>query len=196
MSNTEDRGAGEIKVVAYLHPTSDDCVTIDPTAYQEPRKLVLLNDVIDKIEYLETGLGEWRTYAVEAGRQLAAARKEIERLKVAAAKPAGESAVPPGFASFWDAWPTSPRKVNKKACLTRWNKAKLEPMAQQIIDHVQASKIGRDWSKDGGAFIPAPLVYLNQERYLAPPSAPSTQVGSLARMNYKPTGVDNDGHFA
>ncbi len=194
MSSTEEKGPGEIAVVAYMHPTHNGCVTVDPTAYQEPRKLVLLNDVIDKIEYLEAGLGEWRTYAVDAGRQLAAARKEIERLK-AAAKPAADPGVPPGFASFWEEWPSGPRKVNKKACLTRWNAAKLEPLAEQIINHVQVSKIGRDWSKDGGAFIPAPLVYLNQERYLAPPSAPVNQVGSLARMNYKPTGIDEHGHF-
>lgn len=194
MSNTMELKIGkDLQVVAYLHPTSNDCVTVDPTAYQEPRKLVLLNDVIDKIEYLEAGLGEWRTYAVDAGRQLAAARKEIERLK--ANTPKKEKVETPGFDAFWAAYPTGPRKVNKKACLTRWNAAKLEPLAEQIINHVQASKIGRDWSKDGGAFIPAPLVYLNQERYLAPPSAPVNQVGSLARMNYKPTGIDEHGHF-
>ncbi len=186
----------QLRVLAYMHQTADHCVSTDPTAYDKPRQLVALNDVIDVVGYVESGLAEWRAYAVDAGRELAKARAEIQRLKGEAARPSRGAEVPQGFAAFWDAWPSGPRKVNKKACLTRWNKAKLEPMAQQIIDHVQASKIGRDWSKDGGAFIPAPLVYLNQERYLAPPSAPATQVGSLARMNYKPTGIDNDGHFA
>lgn len=193
MSNTEQKGAGELRVVAYLHRTSDDCVTTDPTAYQSPRKLVLLNDVIDKIEYLEAGLSEWRAYAVEAGRQLVAARKEIERLKATA--PKKEKVETPGFDAFWAAYPPGPRKVNKKACLTRWHVAKLEGRAQEIVDHVEACKAGRDWCKDGGAFVPAPLVYLNQERYLAPIPKPDRSPGSIAGMNYKPAGVDEHGHF-
>lgn len=189
-------GIKEIAAVAYMHPTCD-MVTTDPAAYTglqsgSPRELVLKSAVIDHIDRLERSIDEWRTYATEAGRQLAAARKEIERLK--ADKPAAKTSTP-GFDEFWAAWPTSSRKVNKKACLTRWISADLEPSADSIVAHVKAMTVGRDWTKEGGAYIPAPLVYLNQERYLAPPSPVARQSGSLAGMNYKPTGVDADGHF-
>lgn len=149
---------------------------------------------MSSIQELEQEVATWKTYAAEIGLQLAAARKEIERLKSAA--PKKEKAETPGFDAFWAAYPAGPRKVNKRACLTRWHVAKLEGKAQEIVDHVEACKAGRDWCKDGGAFVPAPLVYLNQERYLAPIPRPDRKPGSIAGMNYKPTGVDNDGHFA
>lgn len=51
----------EFKVVAYMHRKYDHCVSVDPYAYQDARELVLLNDVIDIIDYLEKGLAEWRS---------------------------------------------------------------------------------------------------------------------------------------
>ena len=70
-----------------------------------------------------------------------------------------------GFASFWDAWPASERKQAKGKCLEAWKKAGAEKEAAQIVAHVERMKSGEDWKKNGGAYIPAPLVYLNQRRW-------------------------------
>lgn len=71
----------------------------------------------------------------------------------------------PGFASFWGQWPKSTRKGGKAKCLQAWEKGGLEPSAEQILRHVQVMAQSNDWRKEGGAFIPAPLVYLNQRRW-------------------------------
>ena len=70
-----------------------------------------------------------------------------------------------GFDRFWKAYPTSPRKGAKKQCLQKWEKFLCEHCADQIIKHVEWMKTTDQWRKDNGAFIPAPLVYLNQQRW-------------------------------
>lgn len=70
-----------------------------------------------------------------------------------------------GFDRFWSAWPKSIRKGGKASCKTRWAKGYYETCADQIIKHVEWMKTTDQWRKDGGAFIPAPLVYLNQQRW-------------------------------
>lgn len=74
--------------VAWQHPARSDLVTSDPNAYTglstgKPRELVLKNDVVDHIDWLEHGIDEWRAYAVEAGKQLKAARDQREMLLIA-----------------------------------------------------------------------------------------------------------------
>jgi len=69
------------------------------------------------------------------------------------------------FDLFWQAWPKSPRKGAKSACLAKWNKHLYEHCADQIVKHVEWMKTTDQWRKDNGAYIPAPLVYLNQQRW-------------------------------
>ena len=69
------------------------------------------------------------------------------------------------FEQFWSAWPKSQRKGGKATCQAKWNKLKLDLQADQIIKHVEWMKTTDQWRKDNGAFIPAPLVYLNQQRW-------------------------------
>jgi len=69
------------------------------------------------------------------------------------------------FESFWNVWPKSPRKGSKAACLAKWEKMKLDFQATHIIKHVTWLKTTETWLKGGGVFIPAPLVYLNQQRW-------------------------------
>jgi len=75
----------------------------------------------------------------------------------------------PAFERFWNAWPRNggrySRKGGKAACLAVWNKRYHFTQAEQIIKHVEWLKTTADWLKDGGAYIPAPLVYLNQQRW-------------------------------
>lgn len=69
------------------------------------------------------------------------------------------------FEKFWAAWPKSIRKGGKSVCLARWKKGLYDGCADQIIKHVEWMKTTDQWRKDNGAFIPAPLVYLNQQRW-------------------------------
>lgn len=70
-----------------------------------------------------------------------------------------------GFDAFWKSWPKSTRKGAKAACLKVWTKNYYETQADQIVKHVDWMCTTDDWRKHSGAFIPAPLVYLNQQRW-------------------------------
>ena len=70
-----------------------------------------------------------------------------------------------GFDRFWATYPASPRKGGKKQCQEKWAKYLCEHSADQIIKHVVWMKTTEQWLKANGAFIPAPLVYLNQQRW-------------------------------
>ena len=70
-----------------------------------------------------------------------------------------------GFDKFWKAWPSSPRKGGKSECKKKWEKHYCETQADQIVKHVEWMKTTEQWLKSNGAFIPAPLVYLNQQRW-------------------------------
>ena len=70
-----------------------------------------------------------------------------------------------GFERFWKAWPASTRKGAKSECRKKWEKHYCETQTDQIIKHVEWLKTTEQWIKSNGAFIPAPLVYLNQQRW-------------------------------
>lgn len=74
--------------------------------------------------------------------------------------------IPPSgaFLKFWGAWPSHTRKQAKGACWLKWLRSDLDQAVDQILAHVEALKAS-DWKKDGGKFIPGPLVYLNQKRW-------------------------------
>jgi len=69
------------------------------------------------------------------------------------------------FEEFWKAWPSNVRKGGKPQCRAKWDKLKLEMQADQIIKHVEWLKTTEQWKRDGGKFVPAPLVYINQMRW-------------------------------
>lgn len=75
------------------------------------------------------------------------------------------SAEPPGFVHFWNAWPKSDRKESRGKCLEVWDKQGCESIAEQILAHVEGKKASVGWTKNGGEFIPAPLVYLNKKSW-------------------------------
>jgi len=77
----------------------------------------------------------------------------------------GEPMFKTGFDRFWEAWPKSTRKGAKAECKKKWVKNYCETCADQIIKHVEWMKTTDQWRKNEGAFIPAPLVYLNQQRW-------------------------------
>lgn len=77
----------------------------------------------------------------------------------------------PGFAAFWASWPQHRRKSDKARCEQHWRAHDLEPIAPTIIARVDAWRRSPDWRKDGGQFIPAPLVWLRRAAYEAPAPA-------------------------
>lgn len=79
--------------------------------------------------------------------------------------------LPGGFVAFWKAWPDNQRKAAKPQCLRKWESKGCEAMADRVVAAVNAAKQSPDWLKDAGAMIPAPLVWLNQERWEAPIAA-------------------------
>lgn len=93
--------------------------------------------------------------------------------------PKGETL--PGFAAFWLAWPASERKQAKGKCFDAWKRSGAEKDAPTIISHVERLKASEDWRKNGGAYIPAPLVYLNQRRWegVGEDTAPSMFAGAI-----------------
>jgi hypothetical protein len=81
----------------------------------------------------------------------------------------------PGFERFWNAWPKHPRKAAPAQCRKKWVTHDCEAIADKIVAHVEAMKASEQWRKDGSEYIPAPLVYLNQQRWIAPLDATEAQ---------------------
>jgi len=69
-----------------------------------------------------------------------------------------------GFQNFWRIYPGQ-RKGSKSACLRLWQDEGFDVIVEQIISHIAAMKQSADWLKENGAYVPAPLTYLNQQRW-------------------------------
>ena len=67
------------------------------------------------------------------------------------------------FEEFWNVWPSSKRKIGKGGCIKKWNKRNLDEIADRIIAHVKKMKLSDQWLS---GYDPAPLTYLNQDRWL------------------------------
>ena len=66
------------------------------------------------------------------------------------------------FDEFWNVWPQG-YKSNKKGCLAKWQSNNLDVIADKIIaDVISRSKESKKWNT---GYIPAPLTYINQERW-------------------------------
>jgi hypothetical protein len=70
-----------------------------------------------------------------------------------------------GFDEFWDAYPKCFRKGEKATCKKKWADSYYFTQKEIIVRHLQWMATTAQWLKDNGAFIPAPLVYLNQQRW-------------------------------
>lgn len=71
-----------------------------------------------------------------------------------------------GFCEFWASWPSGPRKVAKQQCVNKWARFDCYEEWEHIVAHVEWMKTQPDWLKDKGSFIPQPLTYLNQQRWI------------------------------
>lgn len=88
-------------------------------------------------------------------------REEKEKREIPPNPPRGQGR----FAEFWEAWPASTRKGGKAECAKVWGTKALDAQADTILGHVRRMRASHDWTKDGGQFIPAPVVYLRAGRW-------------------------------
>jgi len=70
-----------------------------------------------------------------------------------------------GFEEFWSAFPKCFRKGEKSACKKKWVESYYFTQKEIIVKHLNWMATTGQWLRDGGAFIPAPKVYLNQQRW-------------------------------
>jgi len=70
-----------------------------------------------------------------------------------------------GFEEFWAAYPKCVRKGEKSACKKKWVDSYYFSQKHIILNHVQWMATTAQWLKDNGSWIPAPKVYLNQQRW-------------------------------
>lgn len=111
----------------------------------------------------------------------------------------GNASTLDGFDAFWKAWPSGIRKVAKQQCQAKWLKHKLSMNAAHIVAHIAWMKTQEDWQKGNGAFICAPIVYLNQQRWIdwEPPTKPTIDPAVATRellaerdRNYRPPSAE------
>ena len=82
------------------------------------------------------------------------------------------------FDDFWEAYPSTRRRVAKAECVKRWKARRLDNVADTIIAHVIAMAKTKAW-QDG--YEPAPLTYLNQSRW----------TDGLPEQSAAPSSIDN-----
>jgi len=86
-------------------------------------------------------------------------QKQEQKKEPLPAKAAGD---PEGFAEFWSSWPSTPRKQDRKKCAEKWKRSGFGQQLPAIVSHVEALKHSKSWRE---GFEPAPLTYLNGERW-------------------------------
>jgi hypothetical protein len=72
------------------------------------------------------------------------------------------------FEIWWKAYPGR-RKQGKPVCLAKWRhltKIKILPELAVMMVTLEAQKKSLDWTKNGGDYIPGPLPYLNQSKFI------------------------------
>lgn len=70
------------------------------------------------------------------------------------------------FDEFWKSYPPCKRKANKSACKTAYLKIpNLKEEQPRILEGLRLWKEDREWTRDDGRFIPAPLVFIHQQRW-------------------------------
>jgi hypothetical protein len=65
-----------------------------------------------------------------------------------------------GFREFWQ---TYPKKTHKAEAMKAWRK--LHPPLERVLEVIALWKPSRDWTEDGGKYIPNPASWLNGRRW-------------------------------
>lgn len=79
------------------------------------------------------------------------------------------------FNAFWAAYPPCSRKRDKQKALRAWKREVKPSDREALMQGLEWDKQSRQWLKDGGEYIPAPAVWLNNRRWeSAKPPATAT----------------------
>lgn len=73
-----------------------------------------------------------------------------------------DAAFSAGFVRFWNTWPKSERKQDKRDCYAKWTAQDLEPLTDAICADVEAKKATEKWK---AGFVEMPMTYLNGRRW-------------------------------
>lgn len=74
--------------------------------------------------------------------------------------------VPRHEVTFSEFWASYPKKVGKRPCQRKWEKLNPgEGLFIKIMQSLEAQKRSRQWTSDGGRYVPNPLTWINQERW-------------------------------
>jgi glutaredoxin len=87
------------------------------------------------------------------------------------------------FDIFWESYPNVGRKHDENTCRTRMKNLieKEGSTFHQIIEGLDRAKESRDWLKENGKFICAPLVFLNKKMYFNG-GGDSYKIGQVEKM--------------
>ena len=85
----------------------------------------------------------------------------------------GSSICATDFDAFWAAYP---RKKNKEQARKAFKKLKGVKL-QELLDAIERQKHSRDWTKDGGQYIPYPATWLNAGGWQDEDMAPAVSNG-------------------
>lgn len=69
------------------------------------------------------------------------------------------------FEKFWSLYPKS-KRVDKNMCWKKWQKRKLDAIADKIMKGLENNINSEQWNKDGGQFITLSTTWINQSRWL------------------------------
>ena len=97
------------------------------------------------------------------------------------------------FDEFWQLWPVHPRKVARQQCQQKWAKKGLDAVSEAVMTGLRACVASEAWSKAGGEFVPAPLVWLNQARWEAPTEAQAVEAVNAEHWHESRQGIEGKG---
>lgn len=70
------------------------------------------------------------------------------------------------FEEFWKEYPSCRRKVNKASCKVAYLKIpNLKEEHPKILEGLRLWKEDKEWTRNDGQYIPAPLVFIHQQRW-------------------------------
>ena len=83
------------------------------------------------------------------------------------------------FEKFWAAYPQCFRKANPKGCKAKFIKIKnLANIFDDIMNSLEIQKRSKQWNEQDGQFIPAPLTWINQERWTVTDTRTERQIAA------------------
>lgn len=155
------------KAIRHNMPSSPNVVRSWRTQWVLLPECVMRDQVFEGLKAALYGLSEafGKAFEEACGKSSAKASPKHSAKQEAGSRKQQTPLPPDRFEEFWNAWPKNNRKAAKSSCLKVWHRKSLNAIADQILAHVTAMAVSEDWTKEAGKYVPAPLVYLNGERW-------------------------------